>query len=131
MSREKTSPLSAAQFDIMSVIWEQGEATITQVLKAINQDRKRKLRRTTIQVQMSRLEKKGWLTHQAEGRTFLYSALVEKDDALGFIAGDVTKRIFNGSCADLVKALFKNNKVSSKEIKRLRAVLDEVKEDEP
>ena len=129
MGKEKTSPLSAAQFDIMSVIWSQGEAAVTQVCKAINGGRKRKLRRTTIQVQMSRLEKKGWLTHRTEGRTFLYRALVSRDEALAFIARDVTNRIFGGSCADLVKALFKNQKISGEEIKRLRAVLDEAKED--
>jgi predicted transcriptional regulator len=129
MKNANSTLLSAAQFDIMSVVWDRGEVTINQVLKAINEKRRKKLRRTTIQVQMSRLEKKGWLTHRTVGRTFCYRASRDREEALGMIAGDVTNRIFGGSCAELVKCLFDQNKISGDEIQRLRKVLDQVKGD--
>ena len=127
MEHPNSASLSAAQFDIMSVVWDQGEVTIAMVLKAINEKRRKKLRRTTIQVQMSRLEKKGWLTHRAQGRTFYYRASRDREEVLAMIAGDVTNRIFGGSCADLVKCLFDQKKISVEEIQRLRKVLDQVK----
>lgn len=127
MNKVNSPPLSNAQFDIMSLVWEEGEITIAQVLHAINARRRKKLRRTTIQVQMARLEKKGWLTHKKIGRTYLYRALREREQALAAIAGDVTSRVFKGSCADLVKCLFDHKKISPEEIKRLRKVLDQAK----
>lgn len=127
MEHPNAASLSAAQFDIMSVVWDRDEVTIAQVLKAINEKRRKKLRRTTIQVQMSRLEKKGWLAHKTVGRTFYYRASRDREEVLAMIAGDVTNRIFGGSCADLVKCLFDQKKISGEEIQRLRKVLDQVK----
>ena len=119
MEPVNSTPLSAAQLDIMAVVWDRGEATINQVLNAINERRRKKLKRTTIQVQMARLEKKGWLTHTTRGRTFYYRALRERDEALAMIAGDVTNRVFGGSCAELVKCLFDQEKISEEEIQHL------------
>jgi predicted transcriptional regulator len=127
MKDANSAPLSVAQFEIMSVVWQRGEATISQVCAAINDKRKKKLRRTTIQVQMSRLEKKGWLHHKTAGRTFVYQAIRSREEALAMIAGDVTNRIFGGSCAELVKCLFNQKKISLHEIQRIRKVLDQAK----
>jgi len=127
MKNTPSEQLSAAQYEIMEVIWAQGEATVNQVLEAINKTRKKKLRRTTIQVQMTRLEKKGWLSHKAESRTYNYYAMLERDHAQAFIANDVTNRIFGGSCADLIKCLFNNKKVSSSEIKHIKKILKDAR----
>ena len=85
------------------------------------------MRRTTIQVQMSRLEKKGWLTHRSMGRTFYFRALRDRDEARATIARHVTKRVFGGSCADLIKCLFNHEKISPDEIERLRKLLKNAK----
>lgn len=127
MKNNQSEQLSAAQYEIMEKIWRQGEATVNQVLEAVNKGRKKKLRRTTIQVQMTRLVKKGWLSHRTEGRTYLYSAVFERDHAQAFIANDVTNRVFGGSCADLIKCLFNNKKVSALEIKRIKKILKDAK----
>jgi predicted transcriptional regulator len=125
MKKKKTARLSAAQFEIMDLVWNLGEASINQVMNAINQSRKKKLTRSTIQVQMARLEEKGWLSHRKDGRTFLYKALKKRNEAQAFIARDVADRVFNGSSAALVKCLFDMSKISNKELKELRKILDE------
>ena len=78
MSSRFSRGLSPANLEIMKVVWERGEVTVSDVLETINSRRRNKLRRTTIQVQMNRLEEYGWLTHQEDGRTFVYSAAKEK-----------------------------------------------------
>ncbi len=127
MGKKLPPPLSDAQFEIMSVIWNKGEATINEVLEEVNAARQDSLRRTTIQVQMSRLEKKGWLTHRSAGRTFYFRPLRDREEARAAIAGRVTRRIFGGSCADLVKCLFSHEKISRREIERLRELLENAK----
>src|ERR1700730_2430328 len=67
------SPLTDAQREIMQVVWERVEATVSEVRDALAS---RKLARNTIQTMMVRLEEKGWLKHREEGRRFLYSAKV-------------------------------------------------------
>ena len=126
MQNNHTDRLSDAQLEIMEVVWDRGEASIAEVLASVNGRRKKKLRRTTIQVQMNRLEKKGWLTHRVEGRTYRYEALRPREEALAAIADDVTHRVFGGSCADLVKCLHDHKKINASEIRRLRKLLDEL-----
>jgi BlaI family penicillinase repressor len=124
--KKRSKKLSPANLEIMKIVWEKGEVTVNDVFEAINAKRKDKLRRTTIQVQMGRLEDYGWLTHRKEGRTYCYSAVDEKQKIRRDILNDIKNRVFGGSHAELVKCLFEDEKISPEEIKELRALLKKI-----
>ena len=115
--------LSPANLEIMKVVWEKGNVSVNDVFETINTKRKDKLRRTTIQVQMNRLEDYGWLKHRKEGRTYIYSSVVEKQKTRREILDDITHRVFSGSRTELVKCLLEDSDVSSEDIKELRDLL--------
>ena len=121
----KLPKLTDPEFEIMKIIWERGKVTINQVLEAINSQKKRDLRRTTIQVQMKRLEEKGWLIHHEEGRNFIYKSTRGREEVSREITRDINRRIFDGSYANLVMSLFQGSDVTSDEIKRIRKILDD------
>ena len=125
MNKKNAANLSPANFEIMKIVWEKGEATINDVVEAINTRRGNKLRRTTIQVQMNRLEEYGWLKHRQEGRTFYYTAVKEKQKTRRDIVMDIKERVFSGSPAELVKCLFDASHLKPVDIKELRQLLDE------
>jgi BlaI family transcriptional regulator, penicillinase repressor len=122
---EKLPKLTDPEFEIMKIVWERGKVTINEVLETINSRKKRNLRRTTIQVQMKRLEEKGWLIHQEEGRNFLYESTRGREEVSREITSDIKRRIFDGSYANLVKALFQGSDITGDEIKRIRKILDD------
>ena len=64
--REGPPALSEAQFEIMQVVWEGDEVTVTDVWNVLAQ--RRQVARNTVLTLMERLEKKGWLTRRADGR---------------------------------------------------------------
>ena len=123
MAKKKRQKLSPANLEIMKVIWEKGEVTVNEVCEAINSGRKDKLRRTTIQVQMNRLEDYGWLKHRKKGRVFVYSAVLEKHKTRKEILNDIIDRVFSGSKAELVKCLIEDEAVTPEEIRELRELL--------
>jgi predicted transcriptional regulator len=123
MPKTKIRKLSPANLEIMKVAWEKGEVTVNDVFEAINTKRKKKLRRTTIQVQMNRLEDYGWLQRRKEGRTYFYFASVEKQKTRSEILNDITHRVFGGSRTELVKCLLEDSDVDPEEIKELRKLL--------
>jgi predicted transcriptional regulator len=125
MNKKNAANLSPANFEIMKIVWEKGEATINDVVEAINTRRADKLRRTTIQVQMNRLEEYGWLKHRQEGRTFYYTAVKEKQKTRRDIVMDIKERVFSGSPAELVKCLFDASRLEPGDIKELRQLLDQ------
>ena len=124
MTRKKQRrKLSPANLEIMKVVWEKGEVAVNEVVEAVNAKRKRPVRRTTIQVQMNRLEDYGWLKHREEGRTYIYSAAAEKQKTRREILEDIKNRVFGGSRAELVKCLIEDETVTPEEIKELRGLL--------
>jgi predicted transcriptional regulator len=107
----------------MKIVWERGEVTVSDVLEAVSASRKKGLRRTTVQVQMNRLEDYGWLKHRQEGRTYYYSAVKEKHKTRREILDDIIQRVFGGSRAELVRCLLEDSDVSEDEIRELRNLL--------
>lgn len=110
----------------MQVIWDLDEATINEVTQRINRDRPTPLRRTTLQVQMNRLETKGWLVHREEGRTFFYSSPHYREKTLAEMATDIKDRAFGGSCTELVKCLIDQRKISEQELQSLRELIQDI-----
>lgn len=127
MSNRRSDRLSPANLEIMKVVWDKGEVTVNEVFEIINSRRRHKLRRTTIQVQMNRLEGYGWLTHREEGRTYYYSAVRERQSARKDILDDIKNRVFGGSRAELVRCLLEDEEITSEEARGLRRLIQEYK----
>src|SRR5579862_5196329 len=68
--------LSAAQREIMEIVWERGELSARELRDIIA--KKRNVARNTVRTLLERMESKGWLTHRGEGRTYLYSAALPR-----------------------------------------------------
>ncbi len=123
MKKHHIQKLSPANLEIMKIVWDKNEVTINDVMKAINARRNTDLKRSTIQVQMRRLERYGWLKHRLMGRNFYYSAVVEKHTTRKDILYDVKNRVFSGSRREMVKCLFEDSDIGPAGIKELRNLL--------
>jgi BlaI family penicillinase repressor len=123
MTKKQLRKLSPANLEIMKIIWRFGEASVNDVFEAINTHRKDKLRRTTIQVQMNRLEEYGWIKHREVGRMHYFRAVRGRQKAERDIINDIKNRVFGGSRMELVKSLLDESELESKEIQELRDLL--------
>jgi predicted transcriptional regulator len=74
---------------------------------------------------VTRLEEKGWIGHRTLGKTFLYSALVGREETLGSMVDQLVETAFDGSAEGLVLALLQGRGLSGDEAKRIRAMIDE------
>ena len=125
MTKKQIRKLSPANLEIMKVIWKLGEASVNDVFEAVNSRRKDKVRRTTIQVQMNRLEEYGWLKHREVGRTHHFRAVRGRQKAERDIINDIKNRLFGGSRMELVKSLLDDSDLKPEEIQELRDFLNE------
>jgi BlaI family transcriptional regulator, penicillinase repressor len=116
--------LTDAEFEIMGIVWEERKTTVNHVWETINRERHAQLSRTTILVQMTRMEEKKWLKHRMVGRTFLYYPTRKKEETLETLVGEIHRRFFKGSSADLVRCLFRSVKVSKTEIRKLKDIIN-------
>jgi len=119
--------LSDANYEVMKLIWEKGEVSINEVLEVINLNRDKKLKRSTIQTQMHRLEQYGWLKSRKVKREFYYSPLQRREKANTHLIKNIRKRLFENSHFEMVKCLFSDSDVSSKELDKIEKLLNQLK----
>src|SRR5436190_24121677 len=115
--------LTAAQREIMEIVWERGEATVSDVRDALAS--RRELARNTVQTMIVRLEEKGWLKHREEGRTFVYSANRPRTVSLGAKVAQLVDRWFAGAPEDMVTAFIEYRGLSPDEAERIRRMIDD------
>jgi predicted transcriptional regulator len=115
-------PLSDAQLEIMHVVWDGGEVTVTDVWIVLA--RRRLVARNTVLTLMDRLEKKGWLSRRASGQTHFYSATSPRAASLGQVVHRLVDAAFAGSADALVLALIEGRGVSDEEARRIRQLID-------
>jgi predicted transcriptional regulator len=106
---------------IMRVLWARGECTNLQIVDAIDHPR---LARNTIMTTLGVLERKGYVDHRTDGRTFIYHAVVAEDVVRDNVIESVLHRFFGGSAEELVVKLLDAKHISQSERRRIQALLD-------
>ena len=78
---QELPPLSRAQRELMELVWDQGELGVQDATSLLNETRP--VARNTVRTLMERMREKGWLKHRVDGRSYLYSATVPREESLG------------------------------------------------
>jgi predicted transcriptional regulator len=112
--------LTKRELDIMSVLWELGEATATEVRDRVDPN----LAYTGISSMIRTLETKGFVSHRrGEGKTHVYFPVIEREAAGESALGRVLDKIYGGSPIKLLAHLVDQHRLSDKELVRMRDLL--------
>lgn len=123
MPRKKSPQLTEGELRLMNVVWEKGSATVGEVAEALKQDPP--LAYTTVLTTLRILEKKGYLRHKKEGRAFIYEPMVDRQQASHGAIHHLLARFFDNSPELLVTNLLRDERISRKEISRLKKLIAE------
>lgn len=118
-----THQLTELQIAIMRVLWEKGQATVAEICEALRTERGLAL--TTVATLLSRLEKRGVVTHETRARQFIYRALVSEAEVRHSMVHELTERLFDGDVAQLMTHLLSGREISPGDLERIKAMLDE------
>src|SRR5690349_4218715 len=113
--------LHEREMELMEVLWERGDATAAEVRDALEDD----LAYNTVLTILRRLEVKGYVGHEEEGRAHRYYPLVEREAARGSALRRLLDGVFGGSPELLLTHLVSVKKLDEPEIKRLRELLQQ------
>ena len=109
--------LTPLQLSILGVLWDRGEASSADVRSALAPERPLAL--TTVTTLLSRLEKKGVLTHTRSGRRYLYHPTVSRREVRGAMVDELLGSLFDGDPLRLLDYLLREGRVQPREVKRL------------
>lgn len=123
----KPSPVpTEAELELLKLVWKLGEATVRDVLEALPPERK--LAYTTVMSMMRILERKGYLTHRAQGRAFLYQPRVSEDEVAEGMLSHLIDRMFEGSAELLMVKLLEASELTEEQLRMLKKKVEEAKQ---
>ena len=117
--------LSDLQLAIMRVLWDKREASVAEVQAAMQ--RSRRLAITTVSTLLGRLEKKGAVSHRADGRTFVYRARVSELDMRRKAISGVIRNLFRGNPSEVVGQILSERDVGEADLARMRAMIEDAR----
>ncbi|HEY3963358.1 MAG TPA: BlaI/MecI/CopY family transcriptional regulator [Planctomycetaceae bacterium] len=118
-----TADLSAAERQVMEVVWERGEVTAKEARDALP----REVARNTVRTLLERMEEKGWVVHREVGRAFLYRAARPREESIGRKVRELIDTVCGGSAESLVAALLDYRGLRPGELHRIRKMLEETR----
>jgi predicted transcriptional regulator len=110
--------LSALEQLVMDYVWAHPDCTADACREALAAS-SRELKESTVRTLLRRLEDKGYLTHQVEGRTYLYRAREARHTVAAQAVKQVMDRFWGGSVEQLLTGMVDNDFVDRKELERL------------
>jgi predicted transcriptional regulator len=108
----------------MRVLWDRDRATVGDVVEALD-DRPRPAYNTVLTM-LRILERKGYVTHEKEGRAFTYLPLVDRTQARRRALSQLLTRFFDDSPEQLVLDLLGHDEADAEELRRVRELVEKV-----
>lgn len=119
----ETHQLTELQVAIMRLLWERGQATVAEICDALKAERGLAL--TTVATLLSRLEKRGIVTHETRARQFIYRAAVTESEVRTSMIGELAERLFDGDVAEVMSHLLTGRDVSPGDLARMKQLLNQ------
>jgi BlaI family penicillinase repressor len=113
---------TAAEADILAVLWRLGPATVREVHAALKKDSGY----NTTLTQMRLMTDKGLLVRSERFRSHVYEPASPKNQMQTRIAGDLLKRLFEGSSKGLIMSALGAQPTTLEERAEIRRMLDEL-----
>jgi CopY/TcrY family copper transport repressor len=113
--------ISSAEWEVMRVLWTKGEATSTEITKILST--KQDWSASTVKTLLGRLADKGYLTSRREGRTYLYQAVLNEEEANFTAVNEVFSKICLTKHHHLLGQLIQQTPMTREQMKDLQEIL--------
>ena len=114
---------TAAELQILQVLWERGPSTVREVQEALQAEKA--LGYTTVLKLMQIMTVKGLVLRNEDQRAHVYEAQQPAEKTKRQLAADMLERVFDGSARELLLHALAAQRSSRQEIEELRSLLDE------
>ena len=108
--------LTKAEEQVMQILWNLDKAFVKEIIEEMPEP---KPAYNTVSTIIRILEQKGFVDHQAFGKTYQYFPIVDKDEYSQFYLNNFLKGYFSGSFERLVSFFAKENDLGVKEMDEL------------
>ena len=118
-----------AELEILTVLWEQGPATVREVNDKLNERRpegSKEIGYTTTLKLLQIMFEKGLVTRNADARTHIYSAAMAQTDVQRNMLQRLVDTAFQGSAMQMVMQALGDHDASTEELQEIKALIEKV-----
>jgi BlaI family penicillinase repressor len=123
MQRRTQFPLmpTAGEHELLEILWRLGEGTIDDILKGSGESPPPNYK--TVQTLLRIMENKSLVTHRLQGRAFVYTAQVRRDQVNRISIRAMLQRHFGGSRTEFLVNLLDDERIDAAELKQLEELI--------
>jgi len=119
--------ISEAESAVMEVLWRTSPVSTEDVVAALKN--RQDWQEPTIKTLLNRLLKKEAISAQKDGRRYLYSPVLQRDQWLASESKGLLDRLFGGRVAPLVAHFSKQRKLTKKDFAELKRLIEELEDE--
>ena len=124
MARPKQDMTDAEQA-IIELLWDKGRTSIRQIVDTLHPDDTGQTRYATVQKQLERMEAKGLVNRDRSLFVHLFVPALSREEMIGRRLQTVIDKLCGGSLVPLLSQLTRARKLTARERKALRDLLDQ------
>ena len=128
MGRSSSDVPTAAELEILNVLWDLGPSTVREVFREIG--RTRDVGYSTVLKMMQIMTEKGHVERDAAVRPQVYKTSETRKQTQRHLLRDLVRRAFAGSPGELALQALSSRKASTDERRRIRELLDRIEDGE-
>jgi predicted transcriptional regulator len=121
-------PISEAESRVMEALWLRSPQTSEQIVAAVQAGSD--WHEKTIRTLLNRLLGKGAVSAEKDGRRYLYSPVLSREQWQSQESRSLLDRVFGGRMAPLLAHFSRHEKLTAKDVAELRRLLDAIERKE-
>ncbi|MHC5228317.1 CopY/TcrY family copper transport repressor [Enterococcus sp. LJL99] len=123
MNTNHSLAITDAEWEIMRVVWTQGETTSKEVTQLLNQ--KTEWKNTTVKTLLSRLVDKEMIATKPLGNKFIYYPLVEERQSIQTVSQEILGKVCSKKIGTVIEAMISDSLLSFADIEKIESMLKE------
>ncbi|MGH8124758.1 MAG: BlaI/MecI/CopY family transcriptional regulator [Rhodanobacteraceae bacterium] len=128
MPKPANPAISEAESRVMGILWREAPQGSEDIASGLHADTG--WHENTVRTLLSRLLRKGAVHAKREGRRYLYSPVLTREQWQAYESRSLLDRVFGGRVAPLLVHFSRNEKLSAKDVAELRKLVDQLEKKE-
>jgi predicted transcriptional regulator len=117
------APLTELENAVMQAVWDSERCSVEAVYDVVS--RKHDLKETSVRTILRRLEQKGYLKHESDGRAYFYRATEPPRSLAARAVRQIIDKFCQGSVEELVSGMVDAKVLSDQELKRIEQLISD------
>ena len=123
MPRSGSDHPTELELEILKVLWGEAPLPVREVRRRLDERAGRTLSHSSVITMLNIMVRKAYLRRKREGKAFLFTPKVGKEDVARGMLGDLLSRVFDGSASAMALNMIETADLDADELAELRRLI--------